>query len=115
MPKKKKTLKQKMQADQLRQGNPKVVTSPPTPEPLHAAASGQEQRSPETQSGMFSLPTDYSKKHKETVKPHSMPVSTIAISTNEYSYLSKDLLKTGFLTIIIVLAELVIKFVFERG
>ncbi len=115
MPKKKKTLKQKMQADQRRQGNPKVVTSLITPEHLQATASEHAQRSPETQSGMFALPTDYSKKHKEAMRSTITPASTITISTNEYDYLSKDLLKTGFVTIVIVLAELMIKFVFERG
>jgi hypothetical protein len=113
MPKKKKTLKQKMQTDQRRQSDPKVLTSPNASNNTLPTASGHVERPTETASGMFSLPTDYSKKNKETVATRTAQASAITISTNEYSYLGKDLLKTGFLTIIIVLAELVIKFVFE--
>ena len=38
---------------------------------------------------------------------------TITISTNEYSYLSIDLLKTALVTCAIVIAEIVIRMVFR--
>lgn len=107
MPKKKKTLKQKMQADQRRQPTTAVRTSsensPQTiPQPAHTSASTS-----------FSLPTTHAKKHRESRE--QARTTAIAIDTNEYAYLSKDILKTTLLTSLIVIAELVMKFFFERG
>jgi hypothetical protein len=106
MPKKKKTLKQKMQADQRRDVTKSVTTSH-EPSPSTAA-------NPAASGVSFSIPAAHTKKHNE--RPVAQPRTTaIAIDTNEYTYLSKDLIKTSVLSLLIVVAELAIKFFFERG
>lgn len=115
MPKKKKSLKQKKQTDLRRQVVQEVTRSSVTT--LNNPSSKESVQEPQTvtQSTTFTLPTTHTKAH---ARPIATPVSqsaTITINTSEYNYLGKDLLKTGFLTVFIVVAEFVIKFFFERG
>ncbi len=92
MPKKKRTLKQKVQSD-VRRHSTHTMT--------HHESDGQT----------FSLPQSY---FTPTQKIPATPrVTTIA--TNEYRYLGRDLFKTMFLTGTIVLIEILIRYVIERG
>lgn len=110
MPKLKKTRKQKMKTDQRRQ----VSSSMTTPsKSVEKATPEKTQQTPERQSGTYSLSDSFSVKTKASAK---QPIhQERAVSTNEYKYLRGDLWKTIFLTSAIVVTELVIRFVVERG
>jgi len=83
MPKKKKTRKQKIQADSRHT--------------TESAALPSEQ-----------IQT-YSVAKKEVISPKVTSSSTTTIATSDYRYLSKDLLKTVLLTISIIIIELVLQ------
>lgn len=109
MPKKKRTRKQKIQTDQ-RHIHPSVMASN-EPSQRGDSPSKQQKHENTTTSGVsFSLPASYANKHvSQKATPSSQP-TTIAIATNEYDYLGKDLKKTLLLTIIIAIAEFLIRF-----
>lgn len=97
MPKKRKTLQQKLHADQNRQtdyGEKQSVANP-------------KSETSSSQQVTFSLPTSYSAS-KQTHR--SAP--TVAISTDSYAYLGKDLLKTALLSCSVVIVELLIRYFF---
>ncbi len=117
MPKKKKTRKQKLQADARRQMIPSVSSSS-TPV-LPAQEPTQPQETNERSESTFSLPKSYTTKSPPTKKLHEEKIhtstQTVSIATHGYQYLAHDLRKTAFLTSAIVVAELLIRFIFERG
>jgi hypothetical protein len=106
MPKRRKTRKDKMLLDQKRQtvheSTPSVVSSPQT------ETHQQKEESVATGSMTFSLPETQHKTSEVAQKPKAV-TETITVSTNEYGYLSNDLMRTALLTGAIVFAELVIK------
>jgi len=101
MPKKRKTRKEKLLHDQKRQtvheSTSSVVVSPKT-------ETEQKQESV-TPAMTFSL----SATQEQPAKTPQKKATTISISTDEYAYLSNDLMRTALLTVAIVFAELVIK------
>ena len=115
MPKKKKTLKQKMQADQRRQTTTDVMVSSEKFTKDTTTKGNTQEHTPTSSSVSFSLPSSHAKKRPEVREERHHQSTSIAVDANEYSYLSKDLLKTSILTFLIVIAEIVIKFFFERG
>lgn len=100
MPKKKKTLKQKLQTDKRRQ--------------LTTVSADHTEES--VTSPTFSLPQDYIKttSAKRTTIKHT-PTQVTNIQTHEYKYLRRDLIKTSMLTTSIVVLEIILRYVFERG
>jgi len=104
MPKKRKTKKEKMHLDQKKQTVQKV-TEPVASSPK---SETQERQESSTTGMTFSLPETQQKITQTSQKEKSSP-QTISISTNEYGYLSNDLMRTALLTGAIVFAELVIK------
>ena len=99
MPKKRKTLKQKIQTEQKQ--HTVSETSVPTVSTQHNTQVVQDVPTQTT----FSLPTE----HLATKTIKKPLQETITVATVEYDYLGKDLVKTALLTGAIVLAELVIK------
>lgn len=107
MPKKKRTRKDKIQADLKRQSSPSLA------HPTRSAAVSREAKDPvnktEESKGTFSLPEKYAsastKSSKSTIKARPVEINTAA-----YSYISGDLLKTTVLSIAIIGAELLIYF-----
>lgn len=87
MPKKKKTRKQKMLTDSRHQAEKNDVPTQQT----------------------FSYSVESPKRKETTISP-KVSVSH-AISTSEYSYLSKDLIKTFAVTGIIIFAEILLFFI----
>lgn len=114
MPKKTKTLKQKKQADQRRQVSPESSSAKASSAKKTTHIS-QTMATTHVHQTTFSLPTTAIKPSIHKTPVHASQATTIAIDTSDYSYLGKDLLKTGLLTIGIVVAELVFKLFFERG
>ena len=112
MPKKKKTLKQKLKAEQRRQF--------PTPDSSSVENSVIENHAQIPTEQTFSLPQSYlDNSHKAKQKTAAMiqnaRAQTLSIATHEYKYLGRDLAKTLFLTGSIIIVELVLRFIFERG
>lgn len=95
MPKKKKTLKHKLQTDKRRQET--------------AVSSETMQRDTAT----FSLPQSYIKKAPAS-SPRLADKPTV-ITTHAYNYLGRDLLKTTLLTGSIIVIEILIRYYLERG
>lgn len=109
MPKKKKTLKQKLKTEQRHQ----VSTLDRNSE---EASSVENHASSESVGQTFSLPQSYLNSRQSGKRNTSQTsVQTTAIETHEYKYLGMDLLKTFLLTSSIVIVELILRFVFERG
>ena len=108
MPKKKRTRKQKIQTDQ-RQVDHEVIVRDKQSQPTNPTSTKQQNAVPGIS---FSLPTSYA--NKKVSAPLTQP-TTVAISTNEYTYLGKDLLKTGVLTSVIVIVECLIRFVYPMS
>lgn len=112
MPKKKRTRKQKIQADQKRQVSYHKTSEPssqkaPSPSiPTNAPAE-------ESQPVSFSLPTSLNNTPSTNTKLHTTSEVTNVITTSEYTYLRKDLVKTALLTGTIVFVELLIKLLFK--
>lgn len=107
MPKKKRTRKDKIQADIKRQ-SPSKLAHPNKPSVSISRETTEVNKVEETAIGTFSLPKGYQ-------KPSQKPVSIqtpqdVTISTNAYSYLRGDLLKTLFITTVIIAVELLIYF-----
>ncbi len=105
MPKKKRTRKQKIQTSQRHVDHDVAVTN----EPLQQ----DNQESPRQENAVsgvsFSLPTSYTHKKQPSTIP-TTHTTTATITTNDYGYLRKDLLKTGLLTVAIVVTECLIRF-----
>lgn len=104
MPKKKRTRKEKIQADVKHQ------TSPSLAHPTRSAAVSREAKEPvektEETNGTISLPQKYAaapSRKSTTQRPAE-------INTSAYSYIRGDLLKTTVLTILIIGAEIIIYF-----
>jgi hypothetical protein len=108
MPKKRKTRKEKILHDQkektVHQVAPPVVSSPKN--------VAHPQAETTVTSATFSLPIT---KEKISAKPEKIKETpqTITIATNDYGYLSTDLMRTALLTGAIVFAELLIKILFK--
>ncbi len=103
MPKKKRTRQQKIQADVKREPTPRSHVN------VKSAVTREvkEQRAEAVSSGTFSLPEQFI---KQAATATHVPPKTVTIATAEYSYLRGDLLKTTFLTLGIVVIQLVIHF-----
>lgn len=108
MPKKKRTRKQKIQTDQKHIHH--SVMAPPEPSQRGDSPSKQQKHITTTSGVSFSLPESYANKHTSQKATPSSQQTTIAIATNEYDYLGKDLRKTVLLTITIVIIEFLIRF-----
>ena len=108
MPKKKRTRKDKIQTDVRRQ------TTSATDLPKKSASTTRENKEQTKQAepsiGTFSLPHEYTKDSKKAPVKSVQPIKTATIDTSSYSYLRGDLLKTSFLTLTIVGAELFVYF-----
>jgi hypothetical protein len=103
MPKKRKTLQNKILADQKRQMIHKTESSV-----ISSSQTTVEQN--QTKPGVtFSLPTSQGAVQK-AVKPQH---EAITITTGEYGYLTNDLMRTALLTGAIVLTELLVKILFR--
>ena len=109
MPKKRKTRKQKILNEQKRQV---VHETLPSVELSEKQAAPLAQQPITTQGLTFSLPTNYNTAH--SVQKEKKPVAaSVVISTNEYGYIGKDLMRTALLSAAIVLAEMLIKMWFR--
>lgn len=109
MPKKKRTRKDKIQTDVRRQ------TTSATDLPKKSVSTTRENKEQSKQAepsiGTFSLPQEYTKDSSEKAPVKKVQqVKTATIDTSSYSYLRGDLLKTSFLTLTIVGAELFVYF-----
>lgn len=111
MPKKRKTRKQKITVDQKQKMVHESVSyesSSPSNAVTQIAHSTNAETN--TQEVTFSLPTnDTSSVQKES----RYSVAQVAISTDDYGYLGKDLVRTVLLSGAIVLAELLIRLWFR--
>ncbi len=96
MPKKKKTLKHKLQTDKRRQDA--SVSSDPI----------------QSESPTFSLPQSYMVKKPSPSRTPASP-KPATITTHEYNYLRRDLFKTTLLTGSIIVIEILIRYYLERG
>lgn len=106
MPKKKRTRKDKIQADIKRQSTPSLAH--PT-RPVAVTREAKEPEKTKQTSGSFSLPQRYT----DQIKTHPTTASA-KISTSAYGYLQGDLLKTTVLTFSIIGAELLIYFMMMK-
>lgn len=105
MPKKRNTRKHKISIDQKRQVVPETSSS----SVVSSSVATQKSQQPDVSSGMtFSLPTNLVK--APTTKN---PVVTTVISTENYGYLTTDLLKTAIISGAVVIVELLIKTFFR--
>ena len=104
MPKKRKTRKEKVLNEQKRQV---VQNITPSMEVSQRSTTPLAQQSTPAQGMTFSLPSSYNRSNakKEIVSP----VKTTIISTADYGYLGKDLIRTTLISGAIVLAELLIR------
>lgn len=110
MPKKKRTRKQKIQTSQ-RHVDHDVMT---TTEPLQANSQESTKQENAATGVSFSLPTSYH--HKQASPISSTHTATAAaITTNDYGYLRKDLLKTGIVTAVIVTMECLMLFLYPMS
>ncbi len=107
MPKKRKTRKDKILTEQKRQ----VVQTITSMESSQKETTPLTQQSATQQGLTFSLPTNY--KQSNTKKETVSPIKTVAISTADYGYLGKDLIKTTLISSAVILAELLIKIWFR--
>jgi hypothetical protein len=108
MPKKKRTRKDKIQADQRRQTFPLPDRSGSA-----ATVTSETEATPKAENASmntFSLPTAYTSSKKKTVEHTAATTKTSAIQTSTYSYLRGDLMKTLFLTGSIIAVELCVYF-----
>lgn len=110
MPKKRKTRKEKIQREHKRQVTQDVAPSI-SPSPTEHVHSTQEAAMPQM---TFSLPETPETQQKAPIhtKPAAPKPVVTAISTDEYDYLGKDLVRTALLTGAIVFAELLIRLFF---
>jgi hypothetical protein len=104
MPKKRKTRKEKILNGQKRQVIQNIT---PSMEVSQRSTTPLAQQSAPTQGMTFSLPSSYS--HNNAKKEIVSPVKTTIISTADYGYLGKDLIRTILISGAIVLAELLIR------
>lgn len=104
MPKKRKTLKQKISVDQKRQT---VQNTTVSTDSSHGVINKITQQKSIIQETTFSLP--------DNIKPVQNSIKTQkeqtvkAITTADYDYLSNDLLRTALLCVAIVIAEILIR------
>ena len=105
MPKKKRTRKQKIQTSQRHVDHAVMTTN----EPLQTSNQESPRQGSVGSHVSFSLPTSYTHAKNAATIP-TTHVATAAITTNDYGYLGKDLLKTGLLTVAIVATECLIRF-----
>ena len=113
MPKKKKTREQKIQSERRRQTPVSTPQLRATEQSVPKADTAEP--TPQIQQATFSLPKEYIVKKHPGIPKGLTQEETHAISTRSYKYLGPDLLKTLSLTGFIIVAELLIKFFFERG
>jgi hypothetical protein len=108
MPKKRNTRKHKISIEQKRHAVHEASTS----SVVSTSVTAQTNQQAKVPSGMtFSLPTNLQRANGTTKKP-AITVTT-AISTENYGYLTNDLLRTAILSGAIVIAELLIKIFFR--
>lgn len=103
MPKKRKTRKQKISLEQKRQEVHETVS------PVDSSTPSSHQTIATTEA--FSLPTNY---HQSTQKERTTVAQPTTISTGEYGYLGKDLMKSAVLSGSIVIAELLIRLFYSH-
>jgi|ERR1700722_3848171 len=108
MPKKRKTRKEKILTGQKKQV---VQNITPSIELSQRDSTPRTQQSTMSQEMTFSLPTHY--KHSNEKRETVSPAKTVAISTADYSYLGKDLIRTTLISSAVILAELLIKIWFR--
>jgi hypothetical protein len=105
MPKKRKTRNQKISSEQKRQIVHETVLSVDSSSNKTTQSIQQETAN---QGMTFSLPTNYHS--TQTVQKEKKTTSAVtSISTSEYGYLGKDLMRTALLSGAIVIAELLIR------
>jgi hypothetical protein len=110
MPKKRKTRKEKIHKDIMRQ-----EVHETTPSVSSSQNDHQEQPVQETTPAAmtFSLPTVHSDGN-HTQPARTQKITNVAISTEEYNYLGNDLSKTALLSSAIVIAELLIRLFYNH-
>ncbi|HWY79874.1 MAG TPA: hypothetical protein VNW29_05965 [Candidatus Sulfotelmatobacter sp.] len=104
MPKKRKTRKQKIQTAQKKDMALEI-------EPLDTPSQKIETQSPTQKTATTDMTFSFSTTPKKPATPKSTQQMSnpVAISTSEYGYLLKDLMKTAIVTGAIVIAELLIR------
>ena len=108
MPKKRRTRKQKILVDQKKHmvHEPEPVDT--SSQKVESQTAAQNTATPDI---TFSLPTTTSTK-QPTPRAAKPAVQTVSVLTTEYGYLGKDLVKTALLTGAIIIAELLIRFLY---
>lgn len=109
MPKKRKTRKQKMLTEQKKQAVHETV---PLVDLSEKNAAPATQLPASAQQITFSLPKHYNNQ-TEHAKERKPAAAAVAISTSEYGYIGKDLMRTALLSGAIVIAEILIKMWFR--
>jgi hypothetical protein len=109
MPKKKRTRKDKIHTDVRRQSTSSADF--PKKSVSTTRENDEQSKQAEPSIGTFSLPQEYTQNApKKTAVRANQTIKTVAVDTSSYSYLRGDLLKTTFLTLTIVGAELFVYF-----
>jgi hypothetical protein len=106
MPKKRKTRNQKISSEKKRQIDHETVVSVDSSSSKTTQSTQQETA---TQEVTFSLPTNYHATQTTQKEKKITSSVTTSISTSEYGYLGKDLMRTALLSGAIVIAELLIR------
>ncbi len=109
MPKKRKTREQKILAQEKRQAVQETA-----PSIVSSQKNDRQPTSTQTlmQGATFSLPA-ITPDNQSNQRKTKQSVTTIAIATEEYSYLGTDLLKTAIVTGAIAITEIIIRFLFR--
>jgi len=108
MPKKRKTRKQKILLDTKRH----MVSETPSVSSSQKKETPQKKQNTIMPGATFSLSTVATDK-LSSPKKTSTNTSSVIISTQEYTYLGNDMIKTAIVTGAIVIAEIVIRFLFR--
>ncbi len=110
MPKKRKTRKQKISSEKKQSLVPKSTQFTGSSD---SASTQVAQKESAGEGMMFSLPTNYRATHPDQ-KEKKPIVVTASISTSEYGYLGKDLMRTALLSGAIIVAELLIRLFYNH-
>ena len=109
MPKKRKTRKEKILTDQKKPIVQGIESTTTSHNAMNIPSSPAKMQKADIQDGpTFSLPSSYIAKHEQPKTTISS--RAVVISTNEYTYLAKDLKKTALLTGAIFIIEILLRF-----
>jgi hypothetical protein len=107
MPKKRKTLKQKINKDLKRHVGPEI-TPPALSTPMQVTQVIKQET---ITTGTFTLPT-LTDKQSSLSNSAKQGIEAVTVSTSEYGYLPTDLLRTAVISGAIIITEIFIRFFF---